>query len=226
MKDIQCLLRNYTGANGNSIEAPEISSPNIRIEFSGKRNRLQVSPDAELSYLKVFFDSDDAILKIGKSTIKLYARLGLKGRIIIGSGVTSTSHVYMTVAEMSQITIGDDCMFALGNEIRADDSHPIFDVRTGLRVNIPEDIYIGQHVWLAQHAAVLSGSSIKDGSVIGFRSIVKGAIPNNVIAAGAPAKVIKKDIAWERPRLSLAKPDIVSSCKSSQYWEHTEEDSI
>lgn len=35
-------------------------------------------------------------------------------------------------------------------------------------------------------------------SIIGAMSLVKSTIPNNCIAAGIPARVIKKNIAWSR----------------------------
>lgn len=35
-------------------------------------------------------------------------------------------------------------------------------------------------------------------SIIGAGSLVKSKIPNNCIAVGVPAQVIRKDIAWSR----------------------------
>ena len=45
---------------------------------------------------------------------------------------------------------------------------------------------------------LLYGTEISDGSIVGARSLVKANIPNNCIAAGAPARVIRKDVAWSR----------------------------
>ena len=226
MKEIFKKLGDYTTDAGNSVCGPQVEGSSIHIEFSGKNNRLIINKNAVISYLKVHFDSDNGSIIIGKSSIKVYARIGLSGSIKIGNGVTSTSHVYMTAAEMTTIRIGDGCMFALGNELRADDSHPIFDIHSEQRVNPSEDINIGQHVWLAQHAAVMGGSDISEGSIIGFRSVVMGKIPNNVIAVGSPARVVRRDVAWERPHLSIAspgyKPD-ASSIKKSSYWKNTME---
>ena len=117
-------------------------------------------------------------------------------------------------------------MFASEIQVRADDGHPIFDVRTGKRVNVSKNITIGPHVWVGWGAWILGGTTIGEGSVIGTGAIVKARIPNNVVAAGIPARVVRKDIAWERPHLSLVepyyKPD-VSTVKKSRYWKLTAE---
>ncbi len=41
-------------------------------------------------------------------------------------------------------------------------------------------------------------TQIGNGSIIGAMSLVKSIIPNNCIAAGIPARVIRKNIAWSR----------------------------
>ena len=48
------------------------------------------------------------------------------------------------------------------------------------------------------HSCILYNTEIGDGSIIGAMSLVKGKIPNNCIAAGNPAKVIKRNVAWSR----------------------------
>ena len=53
-------------------------------------------------------------------------------------------------------------------------------------------------LWLSTNTIVLYNTNISDGSIIGAASLVKGDIPNNCIAAGTPAKVIKKSISWCR----------------------------
>ena len=55
-----------------------------------------------------------------------------------------------------------------------------------------EKVIIGSDVWLAANVTVLKGSKISDGAVIGAKSLVKGEIPENAIAVGIPAKVIKQ----------------------------------
>jgi acetyltransferase-like isoleucine patch superfamily enzyme len=132
--------------------------------------------------------------------------------------------VTVSAAEGTTITIGRDVMFASGNQVRADDGHPIFNVRTGKRVNWSRDITIGPHVWVGANVAILAGSEIGEGSVVALGAVVRGRFPNNCIIGGVPARILRRDIAWERPHTSLRepfyKPD-ASTVRRSRYWHLT-----
>ena len=45
---------------------------------------------------------------------------------------------------------------------------------------------------------ILYNTKIGNGSIIGATSLVKSSIPNNCMAAGIPAYVRKRDVAWAR----------------------------
>lgn len=95
-------------------------------------------------------------------------------------------------------------MFSHDNSIISNDRHSIFDIATRKNINSTYDIcqnrkvVIGNHVWLGEKAVILYNTQIGDGSIIGAMSLVKSKIPNNCIAAGIPAKVVRKNIAWSR----------------------------
>lgn len=169
-------------------------------------------------------DCDNGFMSVGPSTRKLslQARIGQDSRITIGAGVSSTNRVLLSATEGTTVTIGDDVMFASQNQVHADDGHPIVDVRSGKRANPSRDITIGDHVWVAWGASVLGGSRIGSGSVLGMGSVLKRRLPNDVVAVGVPARVTRRDIAYECPHLSLVepfyKPDISVIKKSKKYW--------
>ena len=54
------------------------------------------------------------------------------------------------------------------------------------------NVVIGNDVWTGIGVTILSGVEIGDGCIIGARSVVTQSIPPYCIAAGNPAKVIKK----------------------------------
>jgi acetyltransferase-like isoleucine patch superfamily enzyme len=49
---------------------------------------------------------------------------------------------------------------------------------------------IADDVWIGRGSAILAGAKLRTGCVIGANSVVKGEIPEAVIAVGAPARVI------------------------------------
>ncbi|MFM4712369.1 hypothetical protein ACEUEC_13640 [Aeromonas veronii] len=218
-------LENYTDDNGNKIVFNKKIDTSVNIRFTGKNNTLVVSDDASPSDLLINFDCDNGRCEIGRTRGRFNIRIGQDSTVIICDDVSTTQRCFISAAEGSTVNIGKDCMISVGVSIRTDDSHAIFDVESGLRINISQDVIIGNHVWIGQEVAILGGTSIGDGSVIGFRSVVKGKIENNCIAVGIPSRVVRKNIAWERPHLTLAKPYYKpdSSCvKKSEYWNLTE----
>lgn len=54
------------------------------------------------------------------------------------------------------------------------------------------DVVIGNDVWIGLGTTIVSGVTIGDGAVIGARAVVTKDIPPYTVAAGNPAKVIKK----------------------------------
>ena len=57
---------------------------------------------------------------------------------------------------------------------------------------MPDEIKVGNDVWIGAGTTLLGGAEIGDGAVIGAFSLVAGKIPPYSIAVGHPAKVIRK----------------------------------
>lgn len=148
-------------------------------------------------------DSQSCI-KLGDRGLYRKGSIVARGRVIIGRDFSNNAGFFLNAHKYTQIIIGDDVMCASNVVLRGNDGHSIFDVRTGMNINSTEEIsknrkiVIGNHVWLGMHATILYNTEICDGSIIGTESLVKSRIPNNCIAAGIPARVIRKDIAWSR----------------------------
>ncbi|TCF96629.1 hypothetical protein BZM26_36490 [Paraburkholderia strydomiana] len=219
-------LKNYKDDLGNEIiySGPDVTTE-VDIRFAGGGNRLFVDPDARLEKIVVEFRGQDAEISIAACNARCAILVGSNSKISIGKGLSTTGAVYMTAFEGSSIHIGQDCMFAGNVQIRADDAHPIFDVETGKRCNVAMPIVIGNHVWLGEGCVVLGQAEIGAGSVVGMRSVVKGKTPNNCVLAGVPARVIRRNAAWERPHLSretLFNSDGTLKSVSKEYWRYSE----
>jgi len=80
-------------------------------------------------------------------------------------------------------------MFAAGAYITDADWHDVYD-RTQV-IGTTRPVALGDNVWIGDGATVCKGVTIGKNSVIGAGSVVASDIPENVIAAGNPAAVIK-----------------------------------
>ena len=89
------------------------------------------------------------------------------------------------------VTIGSNTVIAAQCYIIDMDHGTQADKRIVEQTNSVAPVIIGEDVWIAANATVLKGSDIKDGAVIGAKSLVKGEIPENAIAVGIPATVKK-----------------------------------
>ena len=63
----------------------------------------------------------------------------------------------------------------------------------------PKDIVISNKVWICAKTTILKGAKISEGSVVGCGSIVNKEFSEpNCIIAGIPAKITKREIAWDK----------------------------
>ncbi|WHP06718.1 hypothetical protein QLH32_04395 [Acinetobacter corruptisaponis] len=154
--------------------------------------------------------------------------MGIDCFVLLGSRVTCTNPSVIYTAERTFAIIGDDVMIATKVYFRCEDSHAIYDVESGDRVNPSKNIIIGEHVWLADEVGILPNTSIGEGSIIGTRALAKGNYPNNTLIVGMIAKVVKHDVVWERAHTALTQPLFKHNAKaqnldiSKQAWNKTD----
>lgn len=222
-------IHGFQDERGNRIVWSGDAIPNTRITFTGHNNLLRIEQGARIGSLSVQFDCDNGYMEVGSSSgvpaFSATVRVGQDSRVIVGRNVSTTGAVGISATEGTTVSLGEDCMIAIGVQIRADDGHPIFDVHSGTRVNVSRDITIGEHVWLGYNSAVLGGVSVGHGAVVGLGAVVTRDVPNNAVAAGNPARTVRTDIAWERPHLSLVKPFYKpdsSALSKTRWWSTTE----
>lgn len=177
------------------------------IRITAKGCVLRFGKNAKLINSHAVMEADDAELSIGSDTeVKFSFRIGNKSRIIIGDRFYSTGGGLLSASEGTTLRIGNDCLFAIQMDLRTDHAHPIFDRRTGKRTNPSQDVTIGDHVWLGPYARVYPGAVIGEGCVIGSGSLVNSTVPPNTVAIGVPAKVVRRNIVWDRTHLSIRRP--------------------
>ena len=106
-------------------------------------------------------------------------------RCLIGKGSGIVGHLH--------ITIGDDVW--TGHHVYiTDQNHGYDDLDRPISQQVmPErPVTIGDGSWLGHGTIVLPGASIGRHVVIGANSVVTGEVPDNCVAAGVPARVIRR----------------------------------
>ena len=112
-------------------------------------------------------------------TLKAAPKLSIGNKILISN---------FCVIE-GDIEMGNKVVFAPFCHVTSVDHDYKGDI---FKVGKSNPIKIGNNVWIASGVKIVKGVSIGDNCVLGAGSVVTKDIPNNSIAVGVPAKVIKK----------------------------------
>jgi len=99
-------------------------------------------------------------------------------------------NVNCVVLDENKVTIGSNVFIGPGVQIYTA-SHPL-DAITRRTHKISKPIIIGDDCWIGGNSIILPGITIGNGCVIGAGSVVTKNIPDNSLAVGNPAKVIRK----------------------------------
>ena len=125
-------------------------------------------------------------------------------KLQLGKNCKIGDNIHFVASE--NVTVGDGCLMA-SHIFISDTNH---GDGTDSPTTPPDDwnlssnpVKIGNCVWIGEGVAVLPGSEIGDGCIIGAHSVVKGTIPPYTIAVGSPAKVVKQynfeTGLWQKP---------------------------
>lgn len=107
----------------------------------------------------------------------------------IGSGTFINSNLQILSA--GQITIGEHCFIGPNCQLYTPNHHSMDKNlrREGWQYDAP--ITIGDDCWFGGSVIVLPGVTIGDNVVVGAGSVVTKDVPDNVLIAGNPARIIK-----------------------------------
>ena len=95
-----------------------------------------------------------------------------------------------TVLDVGKVTIGANAQIAPNVSIYTA-GHPIHPDSRNSGYEYGISITIGDNVWIGGNACIMPGVTIGNNVVIGAGSVVTKDIPDNVIAAGNPCRIIR-----------------------------------
>ncbi len=149
------------------------SNPFIGVLVMRENARLNVNGSFRIFESCVIFINDGATLELGHNSF-----------------INSNARIHC----FKRIKIGSNTVISEGLTMRDSDGHSI-NSESFIKTS---PIEIGDNVWIGANVTILKGVVIGNGSVIAAGAVVNKDIPENSLAGGVPAKVIKSSITWTR----------------------------
>lgn len=128
----------------------------------------------------------------GKVRLAVWSEKKNLGRIRVGDFCLICPGV--RIGSAHEIIIGKNCMVAGGVYITDCDWHDIYN-RIAIGKTAP--VIIENNVWVGDRATICKGVILGENSIIGAGAVVVNSVPANCIAAGNPARVVKRLDAGE-----------------------------
>ncbi len=130
-----------------------------------------------------------------------YGGLTFNPTVRIGNDCNFSDAVH--IACTNSIDIGDGLLCG-SRVLLSDHSHGLYGPEGASPQSDPETrpadrplsrhkaIRIGRNVWIGDGVAVLAGAEIGDGAIIGANSVVTRSLPPHCVAAGSPARPLRR----------------------------------
>lgn len=171
-----------------------------KFEYFGEKSMIHY-PSMISNFKDISIGNNTTIL--ANSRIQIFNYLtGDKAKVIIGNNCYFGFH--LSILAGGSIIIGNDVLIA-SNVLITSENHG-----TNPESSIPymnqnlecKNVIIGDGCWIGEKVSILPGVTIGEKSIVGANSVVTKSIPPFSIAAGIPARVIKKynfeNHRWEK----------------------------
>ena len=180
----QCNFDLHNSATINIFQEVEFGRCNMKrtsLETAlcmGKNSKIQLGGGKNIKQLQIGYGS--------------YIQVGQNASLMIGDSFVNRE---VKIICNQSITIGDECIIAMGTVIRDNDggTHKIL---SDDYVN-SKPIVINNHVWIGENVMILKGVTIGEGAAVGANSLVIKDVPPHCLSIGSPAKVVRENIFWE-----------------------------
>ena len=110
-----------------------------------------------------------------------------------------------TIIDVAKVIIGDNCQMAPNVAIYTA-GHPVYPDTRNSGYEYGKEVRIGNNVWIGGNTVICPGVTIGNNSVIGAGSVVTRDIPDWVVAAGNPCRVIRSITEADRRMLFKREP--------------------
>lgn len=173
-----------------NAELPYIADQTVMEELEGCRKILQRLNTADRSDGELIKKIVKELLGKSENAVinpPFYCDYGFN----IEVGKNFFANYNCTILDVAKVKIGDNCQFAPNVAIYTA-GHPIHPVSRNSQYEYGISVTIGDNVWIGGNSVIVPGVHIGSNTVIGAGSVVTKDIPDWVIAAGNPCRVIRK----------------------------------
>ena len=186
--------------DGTIIKNPKIK--NLTVDIWGENSKIEIYEPFTITEKCHISCKENSLVKIHPFNKHINTTIiaGRNNIVEIGEYTTiKDANFFLVASENTKVILGKDCMLSYDITIRPNDGHTIYDKNTRQVKNTPQDIIIGDHIWIGAKVVILKGAKIPSNSIIGTYSLINRAfLEENTIIAGIPARIIKKEVNWDR----------------------------
>ena len=128
--------------------------------------------------------------KLGNVRIRDGVTIYYPYKIQMSNAVTLNEHIYLS--GYGGIEIGEGCRIGTGTTIISSD-HAFDKLDEPIRKQglIAGKVVLKENVWVGANVTILKGVTIGKNAIIAAGAVVTDDVPDNAIAGGVPAKIIK-----------------------------------
>lgn len=177
--------------NRNSIiiESKNVSLFMIKIGFNGTEEICSKKSLINLENGRIIFMGNCAIAE------GCIISVSNGGVIEFGSDFSANKNFFISCN--NHVSFGKDAM--LGWNVTFFDANGHLIYKDGKLKENTKQISVGNHVWIGSETHILKGSSIPDGSIIAYGSLVSSKfVENNAIYGGTQSQILQNGIEWKR----------------------------
>jgi acetyltransferase-like isoleucine patch superfamily enzyme len=153
----------------------------------------------------------------GNPRIHPTASLRCGHNITVGRNAHINQYCCVWASPYSRITLGDNLLMGPGVKIFSSNHSMHLGLPMNVQPPVEKDIVIGNDVWLGANSVVVAGVTIGEGAIVAAGSVVTKDIPEYVVAAGIPARLIRSRDGRAALPQSRNEPDPVASASVSRW---------
>jgi len=158
--------------------------------------------------LQVGIGQNSFMMNSDKTLLAIDGKLNIIGNSYIEKGCRLDIGE-SAIVNLNKVFINANCLFVIKNGLDIGEGSVVswncqfldedfHNITYENKTEKSKKIVIGKHVWIGANSVIMKGISIADGCVIAANSIVtKSVEEQNVLIAGHPAKIIKREVEWK-----------------------------